>query len=136
MAGTFRQVVKATFLVSKKEGLTDEEFRKHYTEVHAPMALEVCKRHGVLDYSIHFNTEAERAAARAAFGEKATFIDCDAITTFIFPDMKSLLESFADPEYEAKLAPDERRFSNQLKSQFAVSNDFVVLANGQQQTRT
>lgn len=52
MAGTFRQIVKATFLVSKKEGLSDEEFRKHYTEIHAPMALEVCQRHGGLDYSI------------------------------------------------------------------------------------
>lgn len=52
MAGTFRHVAKATFLVSKKEGLSDEEFRKHYTEVHAPMALDFCKRYGVLDYSI------------------------------------------------------------------------------------
>lgn len=52
MAGTFRQVAKATFLVSKKDGLSDEEFRKYYTEVHAPMALAFCKRHGVLDYSI------------------------------------------------------------------------------------
>jgi hypothetical protein len=52
MTGTFRHVAKATFLVSKKEGLSDEEFRKYYTEVHAPMALELCKRHGVLDYSI------------------------------------------------------------------------------------
>ncbi|KAM0255609.1 hypothetical protein ACHAQJ_005614 [Trichoderma viride] len=142
MAGTFRQVVKATFLVSKKEGLSDEEFRKHYTEVHAPMALEVCKRHGVLDYSInaadhkqHFNTEAEKAVARAAFGDKATFIDCDAITTFIFPDMESLIGSFADPEYQEKLAPDEKRFSNGQKSQFAVSDEFVVLANGEQQKK-
>lgn len=51
MAGTFRHV-KATFLVTKKEGLSDEEFRKHYTDVHAPMAIEVCKRHGALDYSV------------------------------------------------------------------------------------
>lgn len=52
MAGTFRHVVKATFLVSKKDGMSDEEFRKYYTEVHAPLALEHCKRHRVLDYSI------------------------------------------------------------------------------------
>ncbi|KAL6790665.1 EthD domain-containing protein [Trichoderma sp. SZMC 28012] len=129
MAGTFRHV-KATFLVTKKEGLSDEEFRKHYTDVHAPMAIEVCKRHGALDYSVHFNTEAEKVAARAAFGENATFISCDAVTTFIFPDMKSLVESFADPEYAAKLAPDEATFTDRSKSQFAVSNEFVVLAGG------
>lgn len=78
----------------------------------------------------HFNTEAEKAAARAAFGENATFISCDAVTTFIFPDMKSLVESFADPEYASKLAPDEATFTDRSKSQFAVSNEFVVLANG------
>ncbi|KAL9488086.1 hypothetical protein ACSS6W_000363 [Trichoderma asperelloides] len=134
MAGTFRHVAKATFLVSKKEGLSDEEFRKYYTEVHAPMALEFCKRHGVLDYSIHFNTEAERAVTQAAFGDKTTFINCDAITTFVFPDMESLLASFADPEYEAKLGPDEENFANGQKLQFAVSDEFVLLAGGQQQT--
>ncbi|KAL7930389.1 EthD domain-containing protein [Trichoderma chlorosporum] len=132
MTGTFRKVVKATFLVTKKEGISDEEFRTHYTEIHAPMAIEVCKRHGVLDYSIHFNTEAEKAAARAAFGENATFIGCDAITTFIFHDMDSLIGSFADPEYEAKLAPDESTFTDRSKSQFAVSDEFAVLANGQE----
>lgn len=49
--------------------------------------------------------------------------------------MKSLIGSFADPDYEAKLAPDERTFSDPLKSQFAVSDEFVVLANGQEQTK-
>lgn len=44
--------------------------------------------------------------------------------------MKSLAESFADPEYAAKLAPDESTFTDRSKSQFAVSNEFVVLANG------
>ncbi|UKZ47790.1 hypothetical protein TrVGV298_002019 [Trichoderma virens] len=129
MTGTFRKVVKATFLVTKKEGLSDEEFRSHYTEIHAPMAIEVCKRHGVLDYSV-----SEKAAARAAFGENAAFIGCDAITTFIFPDMKSLVESFADPDYAAKLAPDESTFTDRSKSQFAVSDEFAVLANGQEPT--
>ncbi|KAL7816703.1 EthD domain-containing protein [Trichoderma gracile] len=126
MAGAFRKVIKATFLVSKKDGLSDEEFRQHYTDVHAPMALEVCRRHGVLDYSIHFNTEAEKEAARSAFGGNATFIDCDAITTFIFPDMQSLIGSFADPDYEARLAPDEATFCNREKSRFAVSDEFSV----------
>ncbi|UKZ60908.1 uncharacterized protein TrAtP1_002178 [Trichoderma atroviride] len=134
MTGTFRHVAKATFLVSKKEGLSDEEFRKYYTEVHAPMALDFCKRYGVLDYSIHFNTEAERAVTRAAFGNKTSFINCDAITTFVFPNMESLLASFADPEYETKLGPDEKNFANDQKLQFAVSDEFVLLAGGQEQT--
>ncbi|KAK1252347.1 hypothetical protein MKX08_003534 [Trichoderma sp. CBMAI-0020] len=128
MTGTFRHVVKATFLVSKKEGLSDEEFRKYYTEVHAPMALVFCKRYG------HFNTEVEREIIRAAFGNKTSFINCDAITTFVFPNMESLLATFADPEYETKLDPDEKNFANDQKLQFAVSDEFVLLAGGQEHT--
>lgn len=48
--------------------------------------------------------------------------------------MESLLASFADPEYETKLGPDEKNFANGQKLQFAVSDEFVLLAGGQQQT--
>lgn len=48
--------------------------------------------------------------------------------------MKSLVESFADPDYAAKLAPDESTFTDRSKSQFAVSDEFAVLANGQEPT--
>jgi hypothetical protein len=48
--------------------------------------------------------------------------------------MESLLASFADPEYETKLGPDEKNFAHGQKLQFAVSDEFVVLASGQQQT--
>lgn len=46
--------------------------------------------------------------------------------------MNSLIASFADPEYEAKVGPDERNFSDKAKSQFAVSNEFAVLSNGRE----
>lgn len=48
----FRRVTKATILVKKKEGLSDEEFVKHYCDVHAQMARSVLERHGCEGYSI------------------------------------------------------------------------------------
>ena len=87
------------------------------------------------DFRQHFNTEAEKEVARAALGGNANFIDCDAITTFVFPDMQSLIAAFADPEYEARLGPDEATFSDRGKSRFAVSDEFSVLVNGQEQTK-
>lgn len=48
--------------------------------------------------------------------------------------MESLLASFADPEYETKIGPDEKNFANDNKLQFAVSDEFVVLAGGKKQT--
>jgi hypothetical protein len=48
--------------------------------------------------------------------------------------MESLLASFADPEYATKIGPDEKNFANDQKLQFAVSDEFVLLAGGQEQT--
>lgn len=48
--------------------------------------------------------------------------------------MESLVASFADPEYEKTLGPDEKNFANGQKSQFAVSDEFVLLAGGREHT--
>jgi len=48
----FRKVVKATVLVKKKEGISDEDFIKHYNNVHAQLAAPVLQRHKIISYSL------------------------------------------------------------------------------------
>ena len=48
----FRKVVKATILVKKKPGMSDEAFIAHYNHTHAEMAAPVLERHGCLTYSL------------------------------------------------------------------------------------
>jgi len=48
----FRKVVKATILVKKKEGMSDEDFIEYYNNVHAQQALPVLQRHGIISYSL------------------------------------------------------------------------------------
>ena len=48
----FRKVVKATILVKKKEGMSDEDFVEHYNNVHAARAVPILQRHGIISYSI------------------------------------------------------------------------------------
>jgi hypothetical protein len=48
----FRKVVKATILVRKKPGMTDEAFIEHYNHVHAQMAAPVLQKHNVITYSL------------------------------------------------------------------------------------
>ncbi len=52
MAGGYQKVFKATFMVTKKKDLTDDQFVKHYTEIHMPMVAEILKRHGGLRYAV------------------------------------------------------------------------------------
>jgi len=53
MSGSFRHVWRATFTLHKKKGISDEEFKDHYTKIHAPMFVNnVGIKHGVLDYNL------------------------------------------------------------------------------------
>lgn len=142
MSDSYRHVTKAILLVFKKPGLTDEEFKKHYLEIHMPMATELCQRHGVLEYNVvrpmnahpispwysrreqkQFTTASDRGLIHDILGEHAVPVDCDAITTFIFPNPESLKASFADPDYVRKLAPDEEIFTDIHKSKIAIGNE-------------
>jgi hypothetical protein len=48
----FRKVVKATILVKKKEGMSDEAFIEYYNNVHAQQAVPILQRHGIISYSL------------------------------------------------------------------------------------
>ena len=48
----FRKVTKATILIKKKPGMSDEDFINHYNHVHAAMAAPVLLKHNVISYSL------------------------------------------------------------------------------------
>ena len=48
----FRKVVKATILVKKKPGMSDEDFIEHYNHKHAQMAAPVLEKHSCITYSL------------------------------------------------------------------------------------
>jgi hypothetical protein len=48
----FRKVTKATILIKKKEGMSDEDFIRHYNNVHAQMAAPVVQKHNAISYSL------------------------------------------------------------------------------------
>lgn len=51
-ASGFRKVVKATILVKKKAGMSDEDFVQHYNHKHAQMAAPVLEKHHAITYSL------------------------------------------------------------------------------------
>lgn len=51
----FRKVVKATIMVKKKEGVSDEDFIEHYNKKHAQLAAPVLLKHNIITYSLVCN---------------------------------------------------------------------------------
>lgn len=48
----FRTGIKATFLVTKKKGMSDEDFEQYHTKIYIPMVAEILNWHRVLYYGV------------------------------------------------------------------------------------
>ncbi|KAK1239992.1 hypothetical protein MKX08_007434 [Trichoderma sp. CBMAI-0020] len=128
MTTGFQTGIKATLLITKKKGMSDEDFEQHYTNVHIPMATEIMNRHRVLYYGVQFITGENKENVQALFGGAIGSIDCDAVVTAIFSDMDSLKATFADPEFSTKLSPDGKIFTED-DGRMVIGKEFVGVWN-------
>ncbi|KAH9809330.1 hypothetical protein Tdes44962_MAKER06191 [Teratosphaeria destructans] len=88
----FRKVVKATILVKKKPGMSDEDFIQHYNHKPAQMAAPVLERHHIITYSLTYCLQRDRTILRDMLRGKGA-----EICTFVFGDEKDLARSMYDP---------------------------------------
>ncbi|EHK47063.1 hypothetical protein TRIATDRAFT_45882 [Trichoderma atroviride IMI 206040] len=128
MTTGFQTGIKATLLVTKKKGMSDEDFEQHYTKVHIPIAADILNRHRVLYYGVQFITGENKENVQALFGGAVGSIDCDAVVTTIFPDMDSLKATFADPEFVTKLHPDGKILTED-DGRMVIGKEFVGVRN-------
>jgi len=106
-------MVKGIALLKRKPGLTPEEFRKHYEESHAPLALKVVPT--IKRYVRNYIT----TVAFTAGGEEPLF---DCITEQWFDDMEGLQAMMAIGGTDAgrAIAEDERKFLDRKKTVYLV----------------
>ena len=46
-----KKVVRLSLLARRKEGMSEEEFHRHWTHVHAPLVVEWLARYGTVRYT-------------------------------------------------------------------------------------
>jgi hypothetical protein len=44
------KLIRITSCINRKKGVSNEDFYKHWTQVHGPMWTDFMKRHGVVEY--------------------------------------------------------------------------------------
>ena len=44
------KLIRITTLIPRKKGISEEEFYKYWTQIHAPVAIDFMMRHGVVEY--------------------------------------------------------------------------------------
>ncbi|KZV83693.1 hypothetical protein EXIGLDRAFT_306369 [Exidia glandulosa HHB12029] len=114
-------LVKLSVFVKRKEGLSQEDFFRYWTEHHAPlfMSLEIAKSN-VIQY-VQFQIEAN---ATADLGKLATIAPFDGVGIFYGRSSDDLLAIFTDPEYLARAHPDEANFLDGSAAQAMIGYDF------------
>ncbi|KAK1811868.1 hypothetical protein LTR12_013766 [Friedmanniomyces endolithicus] len=125
----FRKVVKATILVKKKPGMSDEDFIQHYNHKHAQMAAPVLERHNVITYSLTYCLQRDRTILGDMLRGQANMLDYDAICTFVFRDYKDFARFMYDPGSKA-LTPDHENFMVEEEMKMMVGDEYMVIDEG------
>jgi len=101
-------MIKAVFLLDRKEGTEQSEFERHWQEDHAPIAAEGVP--GLLRYTISFPADVEEAPydgmAELYFEDRAAAdegLDSEAMGEAVAD-----VPNFADPDSVVQLLVEER----------------------------
>jgi len=109
-------MVKAIALLKRKPGLSPEEFRKHYEEIHAPLAKKLFPF--IRKYVRHYVT----AAPFASTGKEPKF---DCITEEWFDDMEafqSMMDIYAG-ETGRPIREDEKELFDMTRLEYLFVED-------------
>jgi uncharacterized protein (TIGR02118 family) len=112
-------VLKAVAMLKRKPGLTSEEFRSHYEEVHAPLCLRLFPT--IRRYMRNYVTQT------IASGTGNSGFDC--ITEQWFDDMEGLQEmlSLSAGDAGRRVRDDEKTFLDRTKTVYMVVEEVASL---------
>ena len=112
-------MIKLIVAIKRKAGMSPDEFHKHWRTTHAQL---VKTNAASLKYVRKYN-QCHTLAGEYARGEVAY----DGAAELWFDNVADKERFFSDPEYLAKIRPDESRFADMTKTVFFVTEEEPVL---------
>ena len=110
-------MIKSLSLLVRKDGMTHEQFMKHWVEIHGPLALKVP---GLRRYVQSHIRDARRRQDIADIG-----VEVDGIAETWYDDADSMARAAATPEMKA-LHADGALFIGRIQS--FITHEHVVIA--------
>lgn len=118
----YPNAVKLVAVVWRKPGMTHEEFKEHYENVHIPLLLRNLPN-WVMHQRSYNPPSAHQADLAVQTNDAATF---DVITQVWFRDAEhhqALIDAQKDPAIAAEIAADEELFCNRSRSVYYVADE-------------
>ena len=106
-------MVKLVYCISKKAGLSDQEFFAYWTEVHGPIGMRIPHLRRLVQ------------SHRIAVPKDSQKPDFDGMAELWFDDLKSLLEARQSPEWQAS-TQDEANFIDHRRVAYFISEEHVI----------
>jgi uncharacterized protein (TIGR02118 family) len=106
-------MIKLVYCISKKTGLTDEEFFRYWENFHGPIGARIPRLRKLVQ-SHRLTVPGDRHQS-----------DYDGMAELWFDDMEALLAACQSPEWKASTA-DEANFIDHSKVAYFVSEERVI----------
>jgi uncharacterized protein (TIGR02118 family) len=113
-------MIKALSLLTRRDGLTHEQFVKHWLEVHAPLA------HAVPGISRYVQSHITGTRSRPDIPD--TDVDIDGIAELWFADLEAFERAAASPEMK-RLTDDGALFIGRIKT-YLIDEQQVIPPQG------
>jgi uncharacterized protein (TIGR02118 family) len=109
-------MIKLVYCITKKPGLTDEEFFHYWENVHGPIGARIPGLRKLVQ-SRHLTVPGDTRRP-----------DYDGMAELWFDNVDALLASRRSPEWKAS-GEDEKNFIDHAKAAYFVSEEHVILDN-------
>ncbi|UDY37825.1 EthD domain-containing protein [Dermatobacter hominis] len=115
-------MVKMFALLRRREGMSTEEFRAHWRDVHGPLIRDTPElaRH-IVRYEQHPRHRPDALSGTAGV---------DGVAVQWFRSIDDFLAFISEPGYQELIAPDERRFLDTDSIEFLITEEPNVVIAG------
>jgi uncharacterized protein (TIGR02118 family) len=107
-------MIKLVYCITKKEGLTDEEFFRYWKDIHGPIGARIPGLHRLVQsHRLTIDGDEHRA-------------DYDGMAELWFDSVKALLAARQSPEWKAA-SRDEAHFIDRKRVAYFVTEEHTIL---------
>ncbi|KAM0723793.1 hypothetical protein Q7P37_000783 [Cladosporium fusiforme] len=124
--------VRVSIFMHRKEGVSEADFHKYWTERHAKVVSDWLQCHGVIKYTqVHTPSWAQQKAKDSiSVLPHARYASYDGFVELVMRDEKCFEEARKDPYYDQHVKADEEAFIDVTKSQVVFGWEEVYIEEG------